>query len=375
MIAREALLLLRHATMNIADRVARLVRPEIRATRAYAVADAGGRIKLDAMESPYPLPPEIKQAWLDTLRAVEVNRYPDADARALKQSLREAMAIPADMELLLGNGSDELIQVVLLAVARPGSYVLAPTPTFVMYEVITNAVGMDFVGVALTEDFGLDGVAMRTAMRRYEPLVTFIACPNNPTGNLFATDAVEELVSDAPGLVVIDEAYFAFTDSSYIDHLHRYDNLLVLRTLSKMGLAGLRLGLLAGAPAWIEELNKVRLPYNINSLTQASAQLMLKRREFIAEQVRQTRSERQRVFTALSDLAGVRVWPSETNFILFRVQSREAKDVYEGLYAAGVLVKNLDPQGGALHACLRVTIGTPVENDAFINALKEMLGA
>lgn len=361
--------------MNIAERVVRLVRPEIRATRAYAVADAGGRIKLDAMESPYPLPPEIKQAWLDALREIEVNRYPDADARALKQSLREAMAIPTGMELLLGNGSDELIQVLLLAVARPGSYVLAPTPTFVMYEVIANAVGMGFVGVALTEDFALDVIAMRSAMQRYRPLVTFIACPNNPTANLFATDAVEGLVRDAPGLVVIDEAYFAFTDSSFMDHLHRYDNLLVLRTLSKMGLAGLRLGLLVGAPAWIEELNKVRLPYNINSLTQASAQLMLGRREFIAEQVRQIRSERQRMFTVLSEVAGVRVWPSETNFILFRAQSRDARDVYEGLYTAGVLVKNLDPQGGALRGCLRVTIGTPAENDVFINALKGVPGA
>ena len=157
--------------MSIADRVTHLIRPEIRATCAYAVAEAGGRIKLDAMESPYPLPPEIKQVWLDTLGEVEVNRYPDADARALKQSLRAAMAIPAEMELLLGNGSDELIQIVLMAVTRPGSYVLAPTPTFVMYEIIANAVGLDFVGVALTEDFNLDVVAMRSAMQRYEPLL------------------------------------------------------------------------------------------------------------------------------------------------------------------------------------------------------------
>ena len=361
--------------MSIADRVTHLIRPEIRATCAYAVAEAGGRIKLDAMESPYPLPPEIKQVWLDTLGEVEVNRYPDADARALKQSLRAAMAIPAEMELLLGNGSDELIQIVLMAVTRPGSYVLAPTPTFVMYEIIANAVGLDFVGVALTEDFNLDVVAMRSAMQRYEPLVTFIAYPNNPTANLFAGDDVERLISDAPGLVVIDEAYFAFCDSSFMGRLSNYDNLLVLRTLSKMGLAGLRLGLLVGAPAWVEEFNKVRLPYNINCLTQASAQVVLGRREFIAEQVQQIRSERQRVFTALSELAGVRAWPSETNFILFRTRSRAAKDVYDGLYSAGVLVKNLDPAGSALRNCLRVTIGTQEENDMFINTLRKVLRA
>jgi histidinol-phosphate aminotransferase len=361
--------------MNITERIARLIRPEIRATRAYSVADAGGRIKLDAMESPYPLPAEIKRLWLDRLREVELNRYPDVDARALKQSLRAAMAVPAGMEVLLGNGSDELIQIVLQAVARPGAHVLAPMPTFVMYEVIANAVGMGFVGVALTEDFDLDVAAMRSAMQRYQPLVTFIAYPNNPTGNLFSADAVERLIGDAAGLVVIDEAYFAFTDSSFMDRLHRYDNLLVLRTLSKMGLAGLRLGLLVGPPAWIEEFNKVRLPYNINSLTQASAQFVLGRRELIAEQVQQIRSARQRLLLALGDLPGIRAWPSETNFILFRTQSRTAKDVYDGLYAAGVLVKNLDPAGGALRGCLRVTVGTPAENEAFINALRRVLRA
>lgn len=357
--------------MNISDKVERLIRPEIRVSCAYTVPEATGMVKLDAMENPYPWPSEVKQAWLEMLREVEVNRYPDPDPRRLKQLLREAMGAPVETGLLLGNGSDELIQIVLLALARPDACVLAPVPTFVMYEVIANAVGMRFVGVPLDHDFALNVPAMREALRRHRPAVTFIAYPNNPSGNLFAADAIESLIAEAAGLVVIDEAYFAFTDTSFIDRLNRFDNLLVLRTLSKIGLAGLRLGILLGADAWLREFNKVRLPYNINSLTQASVELVLKKRDFIAGQVKRIRVERQRLFAALDSLPGVKPWPSETNFVLFRVP--EAKHVYDALFASGVLVKNLDAADKALAGCLRVTVGTPQENDAFLHTLERVL--
>lgn len=357
--------------MNISDKVERLIRPEIRASSAYTVPEATGMVKLDAMENPYPWPPEVKQAWLEMLREVDVNRYPDPDPRRLKQLLCEAMEAPVGTALLLGNGSDELIQILLLALARPDACVLAPVPTFVMYEVIANAVGVRFVGVPLDHDFTLDVPAMREALRRYRPAVTFIAYPNNPSGNLFAADAIEGLIGEAAGLVVIDEAYFAFTDTSFIDRLNRFDNLLVLRTLSKIGLAGLRLGILLGADAWLCEFNKVRLPYNINSLTQASVELVLRKRDFIAEQVKRIRAERQRLFVALGNLPGVKPWPSETNFVLFRVP--EAKQVYEALFASGVLVKNLDAVDRALAGCLRVTVGTPQENDLFLHTLERVL--
>jgi histidinol-phosphate aminotransferase len=324
--------------MNISDKVERLIRPEIRASSAYTVPDPTGMVKLDAMENPYPWPSEVKQAWLEALREVEINRYPDPDPRRLKRLLCEAMGAPLGTDLLLGNGSDELIQIVLLALARPDTCVLAPVPTFVMYEVIANAVGMHFVGVPLDHDFALDVPAMREALRRYRPAVTFIAYPNNPSGNLFAADAIESLIGDAAGLIVIDEAYFAFTDASLIDRLNHFDNLLVLRTLSKIGLAGLRLGLLFGADAWLREFNKVRLPYNINSLTQASVELVLRKRDFIAGQVKRIRTERERLFAALDSLPEVQPWPSETNFVLFRVPG--AKHVYDALLASGVLVKN-----------------------------------
>ncbi len=194
--------------MNIGDKVERLIRPEIRASYAYTVPEATGMVKLDAMENPYPWPPEVKQAWLEVLREIDVNRYPDPDPRRLKQLLREAMGAPVGTALLLGNGSDELIQIVLLALARPDACVLAPVPTFVMYEVIANAVGMRFVGVPLDQDFALDAPSMREAMRRHKPAVTFIAYPNNPSGNLFALDAIESLIAETVGLIVIDGGLF-----------------------------------------------------------------------------------------------------------------------------------------------------------------------
>ncbi len=358
--------------MNIEDRVARLIRPEIHELKAYPVVDSTGLIKLDAMENPYPWPAEIVEAWLDVLGRVQVNRYPHPDPHRLKECLREAMAIPANMEILLGNGSDELIQLVSMGLARPGSRVLAPVPTFVMYEVVAKSVGMEFIGVPLSASFELDLTAVCQAIETYRPQVIFLAYPNNPTGNLFNVDDIETIVDSAHGLVVIDEAYFPFTDTTFMDHLGQYDNLLILRTVSKLGLAGLRLGLLVADHAWVSEFNKLRLPYNVNSLTLASAEFALTNREFLDQQVARIRAERERLFIALEGLSGVQAWPSATNFILFQIKSGDANQIYDALYAAGVLVKNLN-QEGVLKNCLRVTVGTKEENDAFLDALKVAL--
>ncbi len=257
--------------MKDASILSRLIRPEIRALKAYHVPDSAGLIKLDAMENPYTWPETLKQEWLEVLRAVPINRYPDPAAQALRTQLKQSLAVPAGMDVLLGNGSDELIQLILMGMARPGAVVLAPEPTFVMYKMIACFVGMQFVGVPLAADFGLDLAAMRAAIKQHQPAVVFLAYPNNPTGNLFDAAAIETLLQESPGLVVVDEAYHAFAQQSFMDRLGRFDNLLVMRTLSKQGLAGLRLGILAGDPAWLAEFDKLRLPYNINSLTQASA--------------------------------------------------------------------------------------------------------
>jgi histidinol-phosphate aminotransferase len=349
------------------------VRPEVRALKAYHVPDAGGFIKLDAMENPYALPDALKDEWLKVLREVPINRYPDPSAQALRARLKPALAVPAGMELLLGNGSDELIQIILMSVAQPGATVLAPTPTFVMYEMIAAFTGMKFAGVPLTGDFALDLPEMLAALDAYRPAAVFLAYPNNPTGNLFDAAAIETIVREAPGLVIMDEAYHAFAQASFMDRLGTFDNLLILRTLSKQGLAGLRLGVLAGDPAWLAEFDKLRLPYNINSLTQASAQFILEHPAVLDEQAAWLRAGRERLFQTLSATPGIKAWPSAANFILFRSKSRPAAEVFEALKQHGVLIKNLSGAGGPLADCLRVTVGTPEENAAFLAALKNVL--
>jgi histidinol-phosphate aminotransferase len=358
---------------RIENKVASLVRPEIRALKAYHVPEASGLIKLDAMENPYTWPEPLRQEWLSVLNDVPINRYPDPAARTLRVALKHTLGVPAGMELLLGNGSDELIQIILMGVARPGAMALAPVPTFVMYEMIATFVGMKFVGVPLGPDFVLDLEAMRAAIQTHQPAVVFLAYPNNPTGNLFDEQAVETILRESPGLVVVDEAYHAFARQSFLDRLSRHDNLLVMRTLSKQGLAGLRLGILAGDPAWLAELDKLRLPYNINSLTQASAEFALRHKSVLDEQAALLRTEREALFRELSVLPGVRAWPSAANFILFRTERSPAAAVFEGLRFRGVLIKNLSGAGGVLSDCLRVTVGTPEENLAFLTALKRTL--
>lgn len=351
---------------------ARWVRPEIRALRAYQVPDASGLIKLDAMENPYTLPEALQPAWREVLGAVEVNRYPDPAARELKSALREALKIPSTAGLALGNGSDELIQLLLMAAGGAGRRVLAPEPSFVMYRMSATATDTEFVGVPLQPDFSLDEEAVLAAMERENPACCFFAYPNNPTGNRFDEAALERILLRAPGAVVIDEAYFAFCGHSFLGRLAEFPNLLVMRTLSKSGLAGLRLGVLAGDKAWIDELEKVRLPYNISSLTQAGACFALRQRAVFDRQAQEIIEARGRMMASLEAMEGVEPFPSSANFILFRTPDR-AGEVFDGLRADGVLIKNLHPGGGPLRDCLRVTVGTPEENRRFLGLLEKAL--
>ncbi len=355
--------------MSAQERVDHLVRPEIRALSAYAVPDAEGFVKLDAMENPWPWPGDLEEAWLDSLRNLQLNRYPDPRATRLVSTLREAMALPGECALLLGNGSDELIQIVMMALARPGCCVMAPEPGFVMYRMIATFTGMEYVGVPLKEDFTLDEGAMLEAIERHRPAVIFLAYPNNPTGNLFDARAMRRIIEMTPGLVVVDEAYHAFAEATFTGFLEEYPNLLVMRTLSKLGLAGLRLGVLAGAKPWIREFDKVRLPYNINTLTQHSADFALRHRERLETQAARIRAERDHLLEELAAIEWVHPYPSRANFILFRVPQGRGEPVFRELLERRVLVKNLGAAGGALQDCLRVTVGTPEENRVFVQAL------
>ena len=361
-------------TETAQEYVRRLVRPEVRGLSAYHVPAPGGLIKLDAMENPYPWPGELADAWLNTLRGATVNRYPDPAAKDLRARLRAVMKVPPGAEILLGNGSDELIQLILLCLGVPGATVIAPEPTFVMYRVLALAAGMNYVKVPLRgDDFGLDQPAMLSAIREHRPAVIFLAYPNNPTGNLFGREEVEAILDATDGLVVVDEAYTPFAQTSFLDALAAHPNLILMRTVSKMGLAGLRLGWMAADPVWIQELDKLRLPYNINVLSQLSAEFALDHVAVLDAQTDTIRADRDNLFKTLSSLEGVTVWPSQANFLLFRVSTRKAGAVFEGLKSEGVLVKNLDGTSELLAGCLRVTVGTPAENRAFISALRAVL--
>ncbi len=356
------------------DLIGRWVRPEIQGLCAYQVPDAGGLIKLDAMENPYTWPEDLRRQWLELLDGVDVNRYPDPQARALKQRLTKAMDIPAGAGLLLGNGSDELIMMLALTLTGPDRTVLSVDPGFVMYRMIATFAGMAYQGVPLkADDFSLDVPAVLEAIDRHQPAVVYLAWPNNPTGNLFAEADVRRIIEAAPGLVVVDEAYAPFTDSSFMSEVGRYPNLLVMRTLSKMGLAGLRLGLLAGPGPWLAEIDKTRLPYNINVLTQVSAEFALRHEDVFNRQTRLIRQERARLFEALEGMPGVRAFPSEANFILARMPAARADGIHAALKSAGVLVKNLHGAHPLLADCLRITVGRPEENQAFLQALADLL--
>jgi histidinol-phosphate aminotransferase len=284
------------------------------------------------------------------------------------------MGIPDGMGLLLGNGSDELIQMLALTLAHPGRKVLSVDPGFVMYRMIALFAGMEYVGVPLrADDFGLDLPAILEALERECPALTFIAYPNNPTGNLFDAGAIAEIAAAAPGLVIVDEAYAPFADQSFLARLGEWPNLLVLRTLSKMGLAGLRLGYLAGPEDWLTEIDKTRLPYNINCLTQASAAFALHHKAVLDEQAQAIRAERARLFDALAAIPGIRPYPSQANFILIRLPAGRADACFARLKTRGVLVKNLNGAHPLLADCLRATVGTPEENGAFLSALASVL--
>jgi histidinol-phosphate aminotransferase len=357
-------------SVRAADYVAKVVRPEIQALAAYAVPKAEGMVKLDAMENPYAVPAPVRARMEAALARVAVNRYPDGSADATRQALRRALGIPAGLEVLLGNGSDELIQIVTSTLASPGATMLAPEPSFVMYHRSALFAGMRFVGVSLKPDFGLDRPAMLAAIEREQPALVFIAYPNNPTGNLFAREDIEAILSAAPGLVVVDEAYYVFSDASFLPEVARHANLLLIRTVSKVGMAGLRLGYAIGAPEWMAELDKVRPPYNVNALTQAAAVELLADTAWIGEQAKAIRSERSRIETALERLPGTAVFPTQTNFVLVRVH--DANAVFEGLKARRILVKNVNGWHPLLAHCLRITIGTPEENDVLLAACNEL---
>ncbi len=348
------------------------IRPDVRAAHAYVVASAAGLVKLDVMENPYRLPAALQRALGERLGAVAINRYPGERNADLMRALVAHAGAPADVGITLGNGSDELISLLTLAVSQPGAVVLSPLPSFVMYEMSARYAHLRFVGVPLrADDFELDEPAMLAAIAQHQPALIYLAYPNNPTGNLWDAGAIERIVQAAPGLVVMDEAYQPFAAADSLALMARHPKVLVMRTMSKFGLAGVRIGYLLGAADLVEQIEKLRPPFNVSVLNAEAALFALEHAQVYAAQAAELRAQRERVFAALLHLPGIKPWPSQGNMILARVA--DAPACLAALKARGVLIKNVSAMHPLLAQCLRITVGTPDENTQLLSALEAAL--
>lgn len=349
-----------------------LVKSAVTKLQAYDPHKRPGDVKLDANEHPFALPAAVKEAVLRALAEIPINRYPDPEADGLRRTLAKRLGVMPDM-LLLGNGSDELVQMVLMACGAPGAVVLTPTPTFSMYCLGALMLDQRAVEIPLTSDWGLDLPQMLAAIERERPRVTFLATPNNPTANCFDRAAVRQLIEAAPGVIVIDEAYHEFSGQTVLPLLKTFPHLMVFRTLSKVGMAGLRVGILVGDPELVREVNKVRLPYNLNVYSQVAAEVVLQHWEMMAPAFQTIIRERERLRERLGRIPGVTVFPSQANFLLARIAPGGAK-VWEALGEQGILVRHF-PGAPALQDCLRITVGTPAENELLTSALQAIVAA
>jgi histidinol-phosphate aminotransferase len=351
--------------------IATRIRQDVQSMHAYAVQDSKGLVKLDAMENPHRLPADLRRQLGERLAEVALNRYPGDRVNDLKLALARHAGLPAGFDLMLGNGSDELISLLAMACDVPGASIVAPAPGFVMYAMSAQLQGLKFAPVDLTPDFELDEKAMLDAIALHQPAIVYLAYPNNPTANLWNDATIEKIVEAAPGLVVIDEAYQPFSSRSYLDRFAKHEHVLLMRTLSKFGLAGVRIGYMMGPKALIDQVDKVRPPYNISVLNSEAALFALEHEAVFAAQAADLRAQRERIQASLRELPGVKAWPSDANMILVRVP--DPQRTFEGMKARGVLVKNVSRMHPLLAGCLRLTVGTADENTQMLQALQASL--
>ena len=357
--------------MTLSDRMSRYLRADVQGMHGYAVQPSAGLVKVDTMENPFRLPDDLRKQLGERLAEVALNRYPAERGDVLRAELAKHARMPDGCDIMLGNGSDELISLLTLAADVPGNVVMAPLPGFVMYEMSAKLQGLKFVGVPLTADFELDGPAMLAAVREHQPALLYIAYPNNPTANLWNDDVVDAIIEAAPGLVVIDEAYQPFAARDSLDRLKRHEHVLLMRTMSKFGLAGVRIGYMMGRRPLIAEIDKLRPPFNVSVLNCEAALFALEHVDEYAKQAATIRAEREKLYGEIAKLPGLHPFPSEANMILARVP--DAKRVFEGMRARGVLVKNVSGLHPLLANCIRITIGTPEENPQTLAALRGAL--
>ena len=356
---------------TLSDRLARSFRQDVQDMHAYAVQPSAGFVKVDTMENPFRLPQALQRELGERLGQVAINRYPAERTEDLRAALATHARMPADCALTLGNGSDELITMLSMACDVPGAVFMAPLPGFVIYGMAAGLQGIRFVGVPLTADFELDEAAMLAAIDTHRPAIVYLAYPNNPTANLWDDAVIERIVQAAPGWVVMDEAYQPFDARDSMALMARHPHVLIMRTMSKFGLAGVRIGYLIGRREIIGEVEKVRPPFNVSVLNAEAALFALDHVDEYARQAALIRSERQRLHAVLSDLPGVTPYKSEANMILARVP--DAAATFTGMKQRGVLIKNVSALHPLLANCLRITVGTPEENTLMIQALKASL--
>jgi len=359
------------SAITLEQRMKKVIRQDIQSMHGYAVQPSAGMVKVDTMENPFQLPAALRRQLGERLAEVALNRYPAERGNVLRAELAKHARMPEGCDIVLGNGSDELISLLTLACDVPGATVIAPLPGFVMYQMSAELQGLKFVGVPLTEDFELDLPAMLAAVKEHRPSIVYLAYPNNPTANLWNDAAVDAIIEAAPGLVVMDEAYQPFAARDSLDRLKRHEHVLLMRTMSKFGLAGVRIGYLIGRKALVAEVDKLRPPFNISVLNCEAALFALEHVDEYAKQAAIIRAEREKIQGWLRELPGVTPFPSDANMILARVP--DSKAAFEGMKARGVLVKNVAFVHPLLVNCLRITVGTPDENLKMIDALKASL--
>ncbi|MFQ5451902.1 MAG: histidinol-phosphate transaminase [Nitrospinaceae bacterium] len=343
-----------------------LVREKIKTLKSYQVENIDCEIKLHANESPYPPPEELLRDFQESVREFQLNRYPDPDCQTLKKTISRMIQVPPD-HLVIGNGSDELIQLIMQVFCNEGDKILFPDPTFAMYSIIAKGLGLTPVPVPLNGRWDVNSGCILETLEGAPPRVVFISYPNNPTGNCYSEDEIRKVIEGFQGIVVLDEAYFNFSGKTFIKDLRKHNNLVILRSLSKIGLAGLRVGYGVADPVIIEQVNKVRLPYNSNTLSQAFAARLLENFSPVQKQIDTLTKERDRLLQALAEIKFVTVFPSDSNFILFRLE-KEGGRIFRNLMENGILVRNLSSHP-RLENCLRVTVGTREENDLFLTKL------
>ena len=350
------------------------IRQDVQSMHAYAVQDADGMVKLDAMENPHRLPADLQARLGERLGALALNRYPNGRVNDLRHALADYAQMPEGFDIMLGNGSDELISLLAMACDVPGGSILAPLPGFVMYAMSAQLQGLRFIGVDLTADFELDEAAMLAAIAEHKPSITYLAYPNNPSANLWNDAVIEKIihaVGEQGGLLVMDEAYQPFSSKSYADRIVRHSHVLLMRTLSKFGLAGVRIGYLMGPKVLIAEIDKVRPPYNISVLNYECALFALEHQAVFAAQAQELIAQRTLLLEALAALPGVKAWNSDANMILVRVP--DAAKTWSGMRSRKVLVKNVSKMHALLANCLRLTVGTADENAHMLAALEQSL--